>query len=326
MPLSPSRYAAVMREYDRRRADAEAKADAFRAALYEKLPALADTERELTSLAVAQMEARIKGRPFDAGKDAEAREAIRARRARLLAASGLTEEDLRPHYQCPDCRDTGYIGNDRCHCFAVTAASLRPAQPEMADILKRENFGTLSMDVYDNTTVLTPPGSTVRAYMMGVTAGLVQYAREFSPRSESLLFTGPTGVGKSFLMHCVTAELLSAGFNVLCYTADELSRLFSRQIRERDDEDLQELDEAIAECDLLVIDDLGTEFGNSLDATKLFACINERYLRGKPVLLSTNISMDEAAVRYTERVTSRIATYKSIPLYGQDLRRSARKG
>ena len=326
MPLSNARYAAVMREYDRRRADAEARADARREELYRTYPALAAAERDLQSLAVAQAEARIRGKAFDAAKDAEARQAILTRKAAVLAQAGLTEADLLPAWRCPDCKDTGYIGNARCHCFASVAAALHPAQPDLEDVFSRENFDAFNLNIYDDAEVLTPPGTTVRAYMRGILEVLLHYASDFTPQAESLLFSGPTGVGKTFLMHCIAAALSEAGFSVLYYTADELSRLFSRQIRERDNEELLALDESIVSCDLLVIDDLGTEFGNSLDATKLFFCINERYLRGKPVLLSTNISMDAAADRYTERVTSRIATYKRIPLYGKDLRRSARRG
>lgn len=147
-----------------------------------------------------------------------------------------------------------------------------------------------------------------------------KFVKNFSSQFENLCLYGDTGVGKTFLSHCIAKELIERGFSVIYFTAFDLFELLERH-KFSSSEEIVDAHRHIFDCDLLIIDDLGTELTNSFVASQFFLCINERILRKKSTVISTNLSMEQFADIYSERTFSRILShYKMIRLFGNDIR------
>ena len=196
------------------------------------------------------------------------------------------------------------------------------AQSNLEDVLERENFNALSYEYYDDTEILSQLGITNAAYMRRVVAGCREFVRDFDKKHDNLLFTGSTGVGKTFLTNCIARELMDDFHSVIYLTASDLFDVFSRNKFDYDNaEDMKDMYRFILDCDLLIIDDLGTELNNSFTSSQLFYCINERMNMSRSTIISTNLTLARLRDSYTDRVTSRIMSgYRIIPLYGGDIR------
>ncbi len=142
----------------------------------------------------------------------------------------------------------------------------------------------------------------------------------FENKPKNIFFYGNTGVGKTFLSNCIAKELLDAGYSVIYFTAFQLFDILSKGVFEKD-ADAIAAHQNIFDCDLLIIDDLGTELSNSFTTSQLFLCVNERILRQKSTIISTNLNLEQIAEIYSERTLSRISSnYSFIKLFGDDIR------
>ena len=147
---------------------------------------------------------------------------------------------------------------------------------------------------------------------------------QFDSTFANLYFFGDTGIGKTFLSNCIAKELLDSGHSVIYFTAFQLFDILSKGVFEKD-ADAIATHQNIFDCDLLIIDDLGTELSNSFTSSQLFLCLNERILRQKSTIISTNLNMNQVADIYSERVLSRITNnYTIIKLFGEDIRNKKR--
>ena len=165
-------------------------------------------------------------------------------------------------------------------------------------------------------------GKTARQYMTQVVAACRQYVDNFGSKKENILFTGKTGLGKTFLSNCIARELIERCYSVVYLPAVEMFEIFSKERFSYDstDED-KDRSQYLMECDLLIIDDLGTELVNNFTTSQLFYVINERLNRKKGTIISTNLPVNEMRDEFTDRVMSRIVSqYRVIPLYGEDIR------
>lgn len=233
---------------------------------------------------------------------------------------------MEPRYDCPDCQDTGYVNGKRCHCFERQRLNILYAQSNIEAVLKEENFDHLRFDFYDDTEKVPQLGMTERAYMDVVVRQCREFAQQYPAKGNSILFTGGTGVGKTFLTNCIAKELIDRCISVIYLSSNELFEIFSKyKFGRESEEDAEESYRYILECDMLIIDDLGTELNNSFVSSQLFYCINERIGRKKGTIISTNLSMSMLKDTYSDRVTSRImSNYRVIPLYGADIRMKKR--
>ena len=225
-------------------------------------------------------------------------------------------------YTCPDCKDTGYIDGQKCHCYRRMEQKMLYEQSRLDQVIRRENFGVLDMDLYDDTRVIDALGMTQRAYMEKVAAYCRRYAEEFSEKGGSILFTGSTGTGKTFLTNCIAAELIRDCHSVIYLTATELFDVMGKvRIDKVEDDGITELYERLNDAELLIIDDLGSELTNSMTVSNLFSILNKRLILGKSLIISTNLSLNSMRDIYSERVTSRLqSSFDIIPLYGEDIR------
>ena len=195
-------------------------------------------------------------------------------------------------------------------------------QSNIREVLERENFDTLSMAYYDRERIDERSGRTVYEYMSMVIEECHRFVENFGKEKGSILFTGSTGCGKTFLSNCIARELIRQYYSVVYLTATDMFDVLSEsRFSGRDEEEARDKAAYILDCDLLIIDDLGTELINTFTASQLFYCINERLNRKKGTIISTNLALNRMQDEFTERVTSRIMSqYKVLPLLGEDIR------
>lgn len=239
---------------------------------------------------------------------------LQEQRNALLSAHGLTPASLEPVYVCPDCKDTGYIGSDKCHCFLQAEIDLLYHQSNLNEVLKQENFDTFSYNWYDGDE---------RDSMRRTVAEARLFIENFDTQFQNLLLLGAVGTGKTFLSNCIAKELMDTCHSVVYLTAFQLFDMLSKAAfgGERNAQNYQQTYPYLFDCDLLIIDDLGTELPNSFTVSQFFLCINERILRKKSTLISSNLDMEALRSIYSERTLSRIiSSYTIRQLPGSDIR------
>ena len=322
MALSNSQYDAIMREYGRQQIENHHKLEERRQEIYARLPVVRQLEAEIAERSVACAKKLLEGDKSVLDRLKEDLKDLREQKSLIIRAAGYPDDYLELHYRCPDCRDTGLIDGRKCHCFLQAQMKLLHDQSNLEDVLERENFNALSYEYYDDTEILPQLGITNAAYMRRVVAGCREFVRDFDKKHDNLLFTGSTGVGKTFLTNCIARELMDDFHSVIYLTASDLFDVFSRNKFDYDNaEDMKDMYRFILDCDLLIIDDLGTELNNSFTSSQLFYCINERMNMSRSTIISTNLTLARLRDSYTDRVTSRIMSgYRIIPLYGGDIR------
>ncbi len=327
MALSNSQYDAIIREYGRQQLQNKHEQDKRVAEIYRVIPAVRELDEAITTTAADA------GRRLLAGDDQAlprmraALADLREQKEVLLRSKGYPADYMEMHYRCPDCRDTGYVDGKKCHCFRKAQMRLLYAQSNIEEVVRRENFSTFSYDYYDDEKVLPGIGRTAREHMRQVTAVCRQFVEEFGEAKGNILLTGNTGVGKTFLANCIAKELMDRYYSVIYLSSGDLFDIFSKwKFDSQAEEGMKDMYEYILDCDLLVIDDLGTELNNSFTSSQLFYCLNERLNRKKGTVISTNLSLNALRDTYTERVTSRIMSYyRILPVYGDDIRLKKRR-
>lgn len=307
----------ALRHIAARRQRAVTEAERMRAAAYQIHPELCEAEEARTQAGLALAMAAARG--GDRESAARALEQAAANRDRVFVAAGYAPEDLEPHYTCPVCGDTGTINGARCQCVAEVARSLRRSEINAASPLALCGFDTFLLDRYP-TEPDPELGGSPREYMGKVLAYARQYAEQFGADSRGLMFIGSAGLGKTHLALAIADTVLSRGFDVLYASSAALAAQLGREHFDRDNEDPW-LD-ACKEADLLILDDLGTEYISQLTISVLYELINTRMLCHRPTIYTSNIvdqSIFEA--RYTEKVSSRIlGSCKVLKFFGEDQR------
>lgn len=322
MALSNSQYDAIMREYGKQQMENQHRLEERRAEIYKKIPVIKELEAEIAERSVACAKKLLEGNQDALCQLREDLKDLKEQKALLIQAAGYPEDYLKLHYRCPDCQDTGWQDGHKCHCFLQAQMKLLYAQSNLDEVLERENFDHLTFDYYDDTEILPQIGITNAQYMKRVVKTCMDFVEEFKTAHDNLLFTGSTGVGKTFLTNCIARELMNRCHSVLYLSAGDLFEVFSKNKFDHEaEEDIRDTYRCILDCDLLIIDDLGTELNNSFTTSQLFYCINERMNGKRSTIISTNLSLARLRDSYTDRVTSRIMSgYKIIPLYGGDIR------
>lgn len=321
MPLKNSQYDILMREYNQRQLINEHERQRRVQEIYEHIPRIAEIDRSIRASAASHARKLISGDDQALYSMRLELERLKREKALLLTSHGYAPDFMELHYTCPDCKDTGYIGSEKCHCLKQAAVDLLYTQSNIKDALQRENFSVLDMSCYSREPH-PKLGKSVYEDMKGKIAFCRAYAASYGTRHhDSILFTGTTGVGKTFLSNCIAGEVLNRCHSVIYLTATDLFDIFSRATFRKEEDGEDEIDQYILDSDLLIIDDLGTEFSNSFTTGKLFYCINERLVRQKGTIISTNLSVNELRDMYSERVISRIlSSYHILELFGDDIR------
>lgn len=322
MSLNNSQYNAIMRIYNQRQFQDKYEQDQRREEVYQKVPQIKQIEDEISSQAV-----RCARRLLDGDTNAKEElkqhiEDLREQKEVLLSAFGFPADYMEMHYACPECQDTGYVDGKKCRCFKKEEIRLLYSQSNIEEVLLRENFDSFSYEYYDDRVVIPEIQMTVADYMRQVHTWCKEYVENFEKKGGNLIFTGSTGVGKTFLTNCIAKALIDQYQSVIYLSSNDLFDVFSKNKFHYDtEEEMKDMYQYILDCDLLIIDDLGTELNNTFVSSQLFYCINERLLRKKSTIISTNLSMTMLRDTYSDRISSRIISqYSIIPLYGDDIR------
>lgn len=320
MALTNSQYDHFMRIYEKRQLNNENRLRRRFEEVYEKVPRLRTLDNSISELSVCQARKLLDGDNAALTVLKNDLHLLFEEKKLLLRQSGYPENYLELQYTCPDCHDTGYIGDQKCHCFKKAIIDFLYTQSNLQEILKKENFDTLSLEYYSRSHIDALTGRSSLEAMETAVRICREFADEFPGGGRNLLLYGDTGVGKTFLTHCVAKEVLDKTFSVIYFTAAGLFDIFSKKQFEKDEEAARDY-EHIYDCDLLIIDDLGTEFPNAFTTSQLFVCLNERLLRKKSTMISTNLSLDDLNTLYSERVFSRITSaYTVLRITGDDIR------
>ena len=318
MPLQNYQYDTIMREYSKTQSRNRRILEERTQEIYEKIPRIREIDEEVASLSAQKARALLGGESSSMEDLKAAISLLAQERNALLVCNSYPEDYLELPYDCPACQDTGYIGSQKCTCFKKAEIELLYTQSNLKEILKKENFEHFSFDYYSDTMRNEATGLTERETAKKAFDTARNFVRTFDTCFENLFLYGDTGVGKTFLSHCIAQELLDTAHCVMYFSAFDLFDLLadSKFSREKN-----EGAEFILDSDLLIIDDLGTELTNSFVSSQLFLCINERIMRRKSTIISTNLKLENFSDTYSERTFSRIASnYRMVKLEAKDIR------
>lgn len=322
MSLNNSQYDELIRTYDARQLKNRHELEQRIRYAYLKVPRLKEIDDAIASASVSQARKMLDGDETALSALKEQIASYRKERSDLLTRYEFPDNYFEPTYTCRDCKDTGFINGKRCHCFQQAAIDLVYTQSNLKNTLIQENFSTFSYDYYSDEDINPTTGMSSLATVKNAVEKCHEFIDHFDDPSclSNLYFYGDTGIGKTFLSNCVAKELLDSGHSVIYFTAFQLFDILSKGVFDKD-EDAIATHQNIFTSDLLIIDDLGTELSSSFTSSQLFLCLNERILRKKSTIISTNLGMKQVADIYSERVLSRISSnYTIINLFGADIR------
>ncbi|SHJ96360.1 ATP-binding protein [Tepidibacter formicigenes] len=249
-------------------------------------------------------------------------EKLKKEKIDLFLKYNIPLDYLEIKYKCNTCKDTGFLRNGiKCNCLNQELINQAYKMSNLSRVLDRENFNTFDQNLFSDKN--TEEGISPRENILNILSICENFVREFNKdNGENLLFYGTTGLGKTFMCNCIAKELLDKGKIVIYQTAFKLLEIIEEyKFRNQNNPITEENYKLLFECDLLIIDDLGTEVPNSFTNSEIFNIINTRLISGKKTIISTNHSPMEIANTYTDRIFSRIFShFRTLKFSGQDLR------
>ena len=320
MALSNAQYDEIMRGYQERQLANRHLTLKRQESLYARIPSLKEIDDQIAAISVESARKMLDGDSSALAKLKANLADLRAQKASILSSNGYDKSYLEPVFTCEDCKDTGYINGNKCHCFKQEIINVVYSQSNIKNILSKENFSTFSYEYYSDRDKNPTTGLSSLDTVKQAVEKCQHFIDDFHNKPKNLFFYGDTGVGKTFLSNCVAKELLERGNSVIYFTAFQLFDILSKGVFDRD-ADAIAAHQNIFDCDLLIIDDLGTELSNSFTTSQLFLCVNERILRQKSTIISSNLNPMDILENYSERTFSRITSnYTIINLFGDDIR------
>ena len=316
MSLTNTQYESILREYYDIRAKNRQTAKERRKEITELSSEYEKIAEEIGDISLKAAIARISDIP-DPEKKGDYKEKIRElknRQEEILASLGKPASYIDDIYTCEKCKDTGYIGTVKCDCFRKREIELLYKESNLKNMAGNFTFEDFDLGLYSEADEDGRTGRNAKELAENALNAAKTFVNDFDKTKGNLFIYGNTGLGKTFLSTCIATALINTTHSVVYVTATELFNKLNTF-----DEEVES--SPILDCDLLIIDDLGTEYLSEISASKLFYCINERLLRGKSCVISTNLDLKSVRDHYSERLFSRIvSSYKIIKLYGRDIR------
>ena len=323
---------ALLKEYEQKKVRAEIAADERKEALYEKIPRLQTLENEINNSALATARNILNKRSSDLSSLSDRINSLKKEKEDILKKNHIDVNYLKPHYECPICKDTGYIQKDNyqtemCSCLKQKLLDISFNKSNMSN-LDKENFSTFNELLFSDEVNPNKYRFSIspRENIKKIKNKSLEFVQNFdNPDYKNLLFSGNTGLGKTFLSNCIANEILKMGKTVLYQTAPVLLENIIDYKLNKQKANLENINKSVLETDLLIIDDLGTETLNSMKLSELFTMINTRILnlnhKITKIIISTNLNINEIFNKYEERIGSRIAGYYDIYcFFGDDIR------
>lgn len=316
-------YDKISRIFDERRLRNNHIHNMRKEEVYDAIPEYRQLDKSLADLACADIEAIIAGDKSALTCTRSSLKETEEKKRKLLTDAGFPADYLDMIYTCKDCKDTGFIGAGKCHCFKSELLKILYKQSNLDHILERENFSTFDINYYSDDYLIPNSDITPRENIKRVLETCKYFIKNFDSEHSNMLIYGNSGVGKTFLTNCMAKEILDMGYSVIYLTSYQLFDILETKVfRPNDSDELKEgISSMLGDCDLLIIDDLGTEMINKFTEVQLFNCIQNRLRNEKSTIISTNLSFDDLTSNYSERIFSRlIGHYKLIKLYCDDIR------
>ena len=273
--------------------------------VYREIPELSKI-----GIRIAGMMKQMLASETDVSKAKKELKALISKRGELFKAHGYPKNYLEDYYECPHCRDEGFIDGVPCVCYQKLLRQEAYALSNIGDRIKQENFDTFSLAIHSE-----------KKYMERILNKAKKYCENHVSVKKNILMTGPTGTGQTFLSSCIAKEFLDSGRFVLYFSATQILSLLDDAKFHRDSTDAQDCVDMLTDCELLIVDDLGTEYGFGYSQSRLFDILETRMISQKHTVISTNLDLDELNQKYSPRFVSRIlGDYEIFIFKGKDLR------
>ncbi|MBO5907961.1 MAG: ATP-binding protein [Clostridia bacterium] len=290
-------YQKVKAEIEKRRLDAIASAEARSEMLRLESAQIKEIDEELSSTGLLIFKTACSGGDITPIK--ERNKSLNKQRVKIIKSLGYPEDYTEVKYHCKKCSDTGYIdGVKMCKCLKEELIKATIASSGIGDLISEQSFDNFDLSLYEE--------GTERDRMTANLARAKQYARDFSKKRSNLLFVGTTGTGKTHLSTAIAREVIHMGYDVLYDSIHNIVSDFEADKFKSGYGQLEQKSEKYLECDLLIIDDLGTEFSNQFTVSCIYNLLNTRQNHGKATIISTNLSPEELSAKYEGRIYSRL--------------------
>lgn len=319
MGYNKENYSRIRKAYQTKYLKAYAEADRRTAEVHQKSPEVAQIDRELSKTGARIALAAIgTGAEYQA-KLAEVEKrnlALQERRAALLCEMGYPADYTLPPYECALCHDSGFVDTKMCECMRRELILAAYDSSGLGQLMKTQTFEAFDLGYY----AVGEAADTMRANFNTLRA----YAEGFSSESGSMILYGPTGLGKTHLSTAVARRVIERGFDVYYTTAIDMFSDFERArfCRGEERQDAGSEISRYIDCDLLILDDLGTEMVNQFSTSCLYSVLNNRINLARPTIINTNLTAKEIKEKYAERITSRIfGEFQILRFIGTDVRR-----
>lgn len=316
MSYSQEVYSRATEMLERRKEKATMEAQFRFDEISAKIPELESIQQKLSNigLSISKVFLFSDDKKADMEKLMEESLKLQDEKKKLLVKYGYDENALNITYHCPDCKDTGFIGSRRCKCHKELLKNIEREKLSKIAPLDDCTFDAFKTEYYPDTE---------RAER--IRANCLKYATNFTTNSKSIIFYGGTGLGKTHLSLAIANVAINRGYSVVYGTAQNILNDLQNENFGRTD-NIRYYERAVLNCDLLIIDDLGTEFKSAYTVAELYNIINSRILAKLPTIISTNSTPQELEEKYDQRVTSRIiGEYAPLVLQGNDIRYIKRK-
>lgn len=323
----------LLQEYERKRMKSELDLEKRKNNLYKTIPELQKIDDNLNRYSIQSAKDILLNSSNNLNDINSKIESLKKQKKQILSENHIPESYLKPLYECNVCKDTGYVNienkrTEMCNCLKQKLLDISYNKSNMSN-LEKENFSTFNENKFSDEVNLAKYKLNIspRKNILSIKDKCIEFVDNFNnPNYKNLLFTGNTGLGKTFMTNCIAKEILNKGYSVLYQTAPVLlETLIDNKFNKYKNSEQDTFYKNILEVDLLIIDDLGTEYLNSMKLSELFTILNARLLnlnsKCTKTIISTNLSIDNIFKNYEERIGSRIAGYYDIYyFFGEDLR------
>ncbi len=312
-------YKKIYDEYTTKYLSARARADAKKAELHSKLPEIAVIDKKLSNVGLEIFAASFckeDDRENRLAKIKENNVLLQEQRKMILLKNGYPEDYSDVKYECDTCRDCGFVDNKMCSCMKQALIYAGFENSGIASLIKEQSFQNYSLDYFSKDAKTFETMKHNKEFLQS-------YAEGFDPSSsKGILMVGGTGLGKTHLSSALAKRIIERGFDVF-YTGaiDMFSQFEHERFKSGFSNDENDIIERYYDCDLLIIDDLGTELVNQFSVSTLYNLINVRLSNKRPTVISTNLTKKEMNEKYTDRITSRLLGESFVlPFIGTDVR------
>ena len=293
--------------------------------VYKKIPSMESLDKNIMELGYIIIQDGLKG--DDTEKKENDLKQLRIEKARILEANGFEKDYMEIRYHHPICKDTGFVGTKMCSCRKQLIIDQNYSQSNIRSLISRENFRNFDDSLFSDNPYKDYP-ITPYQNIQHIKKSLYGFINDFDKQNNNLYIFGDVGRGKTYLLNSIAKEILDRNYSVLYMTSSKLFKFLNdynwafEEARAKH----QEQFDFILDCDLLIIDDLGSEASSKNDSANLFEVVNNRMIAGKPIIFSTNFDETMLSEMYGDRIFSRIIGNSEVyEIFGEDLRLKTRE-